>query len=158
MGLLMCKEKEYINVWQGIHSISSLIIYLSLRSAYPRMTNICFTDGAKRTDPAERNRIIRAPTIGFTQTLLPVIKKSSEFIFTLQHGAVAQPARSRDPVGERWARGGEGAVRGRPSLTPVWVAFPTPSFHHCPFWRSGSCWGMSREAGMEPLPAGNGGP
>ena len=32
------------------------------------MTNICFIDGARGTDPAERNRIISAPTIEFTQT------------------------------------------------------------------------------------------
>lgn len=66
---------------QGVHSISSLIIYLSPRSAYWRMTNICFIDGAQRTDLPREIGLLVLWRLSLHKLLLPVIKKSSEFIF-----------------------------------------------------------------------------
>lgn len=75
------QRKEYINVKQGIPSISSLIIYLSLRSTYWRMTtSVLYMEPRGLTLQREIGLLVLRK-LSLHKLLLPVIKKSSEFIF-----------------------------------------------------------------------------
>ena len=51
------------------------------------MTNICFIDGARGTDPAERNRIISVLTIEFTQTFTSTYEEKQGIYIHVAPGA-----------------------------------------------------------------------